>query len=112
MIYSGTVMLACVQPGPLLCRPLAPPAVLSPITPPDWSNLPSPPASRCYCYPKPYPPPPRWGNAGFAQYCVDLEAQADEALTSSPPEVLEAADAAVKRAVQLELGFWGMAYAA
>ncbi|KIZ07289.1 putative Seed maturation protein PM36 like protein [Monoraphidium neglectum] len=54
----------------------------------------------------------RWGNAGFAQYCVDLEAQADEALTSSPPEVLEAADAAVKRAVQLELGFWGMAYAA
>lgn len=53
----------------------------------------------------------RWGNEGFAAYCVALAANADEALAEAPQEQREAADAAVKRVVELELGFWNMAYA-
>jgi len=52
----------------------------------------------------------RWGNPGFAEYVVALAAQADEALATASAAEREAAAAAVKRVVELELTFWNMAY--
>lgn len=53
----------------------------------------------------------RWGNKGFAEYCVALAAQADAALAAAGPEERADADTAVRRVVKLELDFWNMAYA-
>lgn len=77
-------------------------------------------ATPCLNFSSSYPPtllrPPsnhpflRWGNLGFVEYCVALQAQADEALAAASEEERAAADAAVRKVVALELDFWNMAY--
>ncbi len=54
----------------------------------------------------------RWGNAGFSEYVVQLQQQADEALQAAGAAEAAAAQEAVRQVAELEVGFWDMAYSA
>ncbi|CAM9451752.1 unnamed protein product [Heterosigma akashiwo] len=52
----------------------------------------------------------RWGNDGFGAYVAQLEKQADEALVGAGSHAAGDAAAVLKQVMQLEVGFWQMAF--
>lgn len=52
----------------------------------------------------------RWGSDDFTEYVRGLAAMADALLASASEDEVAAATAAVKRVLELEVGFWDMAY--
>lgn len=52
----------------------------------------------------------RWGNAGFTDYVMSLEQQANQMLQSTDAEIQQQAEAAFLQVAKLEKDFWQMAY--